>query len=304
MPNFNQLFYGVTESPYSGKDLVDPAKCATGKVDTTKPGCEAITPSIFTGGKKDLGPEKSNQWTTGFVWAPTKNLSLGADMWSINKTGTIQSLALTDLVANYGLFTQNFLRDASGNLVGVDQRWVNAGETVTTGIDVNAQASGNAFDGKWNIVLDGSYLLEKKSRLIASAPFSPSEVGTFTRAGDLGLRWKHTLTGTYISGPWISTLTQVYRSGYTDAMLPGVANGSIVPTNWSADVAAYTLYHVSVGYTGFKNMTLTAGVKNLFDKDPPFSAAYDGNTGAGSSWEPRVADPRGRSLTLQANYKF
>ena len=30
----------------------------------------------------------------------------------------------------------------------------------------------------------------------------------------------------------------------------------------------------------------------------------DGNTGAGSSWEPRVADPRGRAFTLMATYKF
>ena len=31
---------------------------------------------------------------------------------------------------------------------------------------------------------------------------------------------------------------------------------------------------------------------------------YDTNTGAGSSWEPRVADPRGRSYVLRAEYKF
>ena len=50
VPTFNQLFFGVTESPYSGKDLVDPGKCPTGKVDTTKPGCESITPTTLTGG--------------------------------------------------------------------------------------------------------------------------------------------------------------------------------------------------------------------------------------------------------------
>jgi iron complex outermembrane receptor protein len=89
-----------------------------------------------------------------------------------------------------------------------------------------------------------------------------------------------------------------------DAMLPGVANGSIVPTNWNPNVAAYVTYDASVTYVGIKNLSLIAGLKNLMNIDPPFSAAYDGNTGAGSSWEPRVADPRGRSLTLQANYKF
>ena len=52
------------------------------------------------------------------------------------------------------------------------------------------------------------------------------------------------------------------------------------------------------------NTTITAGIKNLLDKDPPFAITYDSNSGAGSTWEPRVADPRGRSFTLLANYKF
>lgn len=77
---------------------------------------------------------------------------------------------------------------------------------------------------------------------------------------------------------------QQYRAGYKDAVLPGVANGSVwrLPMP-NPDVKAYTLYNASVSYTGIKNMGLTFGIKNLLDKDPPFSAAYDGNTGAGSS---------------------
>jgi iron complex outermembrane receptor protein len=296
VPTFNQLFNGVTESPYSGKDLVDPAKCPGGKVDATA-ACQAINPSTLTGGKADLGPEESKQGQIGFVWAPTANFSIGADWWNINKTGTIQLLSLTDLVNNYNLFSQNFIRDASGNVVYIDQRWVNAGETVTKGVDVNASANGKLGEAKWGVNLDGTYLIEKKSRLTANAPFGASEVATFTRAGDLGLRWKHALTGTYQRGDWVGTLTQLYRSGYTDAMLPGVANGTIVPPDWNANVASYQLWNASIGYTGVKNMTLVFGIKNLFNTDPPFSAAYDSNTGAGSSWEPRVADPRGRSFT-------
>ena len=96
----------------------------------------------------------------------------------------------------------------------------------------------------------------------------------------------------------------VRQSGYTDTVLPGVANGSVVPPDWSPKVKAYQLWNTSVSYSGVKNLTLALGVKNLLDKDPPFSAAYDSNTGAGSSWEPRVADPRGRSYTFQIDYKF
>ena len=304
VPTFNQLFNGVTESPYSGKDLVDPAKCASGKVDPTKAGCESITPTTLFGGKKDLGPESSKQWSAGFVWAPSRTFSVGLDAWNIRKTGTIQSLALTDLVTNYTLFPQNFLRDASGTLLYIDQRWVNAGESITSGVDINTSLNGKLENGKWGVNLEGTYLYEKVSRLISSKPFGTSEIGVFSRAGDLGLRWKHSLTGTYTRGDWTTSLTQLYRSGYVDNVLPGVANGSIVPSGWTPDVAAYVLYNASVTYTGIKNLNLTAGIKNLLNTDPPFSAAYDGNLGVGSSWEPRVADPRGRSLTLLASYKF
>ncbi len=49
---------------------------------------------------------------------------------------------------------------------------------------------------------------------------------------------------------------------------------------------------------------MTAGVKNLFDTDPPFAITYDTNTGSGSSWDPRVADPRGRAFTMNVDVKF
>ncbi len=304
VPTFPQLFFGVTESPTSGATIVDPAKCPTLLVDVTKPGCESINPNTLFGGKPDLGPEKSKQWTGGFVWAPRNDFSLGADWWSIRKEGTIQSLSLTTLIANYALFPQNFIRNAAGTLTHIDIRWVNAGETITKGIDLNARANGTIFNGKWSALLEGTYLLDKKSRVLASAPFGPSEIGAFTRTGDIGLRWKHSVTGTYTQGPWTGTLTQLYRSGYKDAVLPGVANGSVVPPDWAPNVSSYTVFNASIGYGGIKNLGLIFGIKNVFDKDPPFSAAYDTNTGAGSSWEPRVADPRGRAFTFTVDYKF
>ena len=59
-----------------------------------------------------------------------------------------------------------------------------------------------------------------------------------------------------------------------------------------------------MGYNGIKNMSIVVGMKNIFNEDPPFSVTYDSDTGAGSSWESRVADPRGRAYTLRVEYKF
>ena len=302
-PTFSQLFFGVTESPYSGKDLVDPATCPS-LIVSTAPGCAAITPTILTGGKLNLGPEKAKMSTVGIVLAPTSWLSGNVDYWDIRRDGTIQSLGLNTLLANASLFPDRFIRDSAGNLTSIDTRWINAGETITKGLEIGARASGNLWLGKFTASLDGTYLIERKSRIIASAPFGPNEVGTFSRLNDVPVRWKHTLALNYTQGPWSGTLTQIYSAGYKDAVLPGIANGTITPPNWSPDVKAWITYNLIFAYTGVKNLTITGGVKNILNTDPPFSAAYDGNTGAGSSWEPRIADPRGRSYVLGATYSF
>ncbi|MES2318412.1 MAG: TonB-dependent receptor [Pseudomonadota bacterium] len=303
-PSFNQLFNGVTENTYAGKDLADPAKCPTLQVDTTKPGCESITPVILTGGKQSLGPETAKQGTVGFVFEPSARFSANMDLWEIRRFNTIKSVTLGTMLANYTLFQDQFLRDASGNLVAIDQRWVNAGAGVTRGIEAGARTNGKVWDGAWGAGIDGSYLLEKKSRPLSNAPFGASEVGVFSFIGDLGLKWKHSAYLSYKRGDWSGLFQNVYRHGYTDQVLPGVASGKVTPSNYNPKVDAYSIFHASATYTGIKNLTLTVGVKNLFDQDPPFAITYDGNTGAGSSWEPRVADPRGRSLTLMANFKF
>jgi iron complex outermembrane receptor protein len=303
VPTFNQLFNGATESQFSGATLVDFSRCPAGTVSAT-PGCESIRPVIVTGGRPNLGPEESKSFTVGFVAEPVPNFSFGADYWDIEREGTIQLLDLTTLARNFAFFPERFLRDAAGNIIAIDQRWVNAGDTKTRGVDVNARLNGALGPGRYLATIDGTYLIEKKSRIVPSVPYGPSEIATFTRAGDIGLRWKHTATFLYSQGAWAASLTQLYRTGYKDFVLPGVANGTVTPPNWSPDVEDYTLYNVALSYTGIKNITITAGIKNLLNTDPPFTVAYDSNTGAGSSWEPRVADPRGRSYTLLLSLTF
>jgi iron complex outermembrane receptor protein len=304
VPTFAQEFFGVTSSAYTGADLVDPQSCPS-LVVSSAPGCASITPDILSGGKASLQPEKAKEGDIGLVWAPSRDFSANLDWWTITRTNTIQSLDLTTLAANYNLFSSAFIRDpGTGQITTIDDRWINSGGTLTKGLELGAKATGLAFGGRWGVNFDLSYLLAKKSRLLADSPWGPSEVAVATRTGDLGVRWKHTLELTYSQGPWSGSLLQVWRSGYADFVLPGVANGSVNPPNWSPDVDRYVVYNTSVSYTGVKSLTLTAGIKNLFDTKPPFSATYDTNTGAGSSWEPRVADPRLRSFILAANYKF
>jgi iron complex outermembrane receptor protein len=303
VPTFKQVFDPATISTYTGNDLTDPATCPTRAVSSL-PGCAAITPGIAFGGRNDLNPETAKMKSLGFVYAPNGDFSANVDWWEVQRDGTIQDLGLTTFVNNYQLFPERFIRASDGSLSRIDRSWVNAGKTETAGMEVGMRSALKVGGGRLTGAFDVSYLLKKRSKLVASAPFGPSEVGVFTRASDLGIRWKHTLTVGYSEGPWAGTLTQVYRGRYADFVLPGVANGSVRPPNWNPIVEPYEVWNMSIGYSGFKNLNIVAGVKNLFNTDPPFSVTYDTNTGAGSSWEPRVADPRGRAYTLRVEYKF
>ncbi len=303
VPTFKQNFDPAYDSPYSASDFPDPATCPSGVVSTAV-GCAAARPNVISGGNPNLKPETAKMYSLGLVIQPDPRFSANIDWWDIQRDGTIGIFPLTTMAANYALFADRFLRDSSGALTFVDTRVANAGETRTKGIEVGMRYNDNLLGGKVTAAFDLSYLLDKKSRLLTTAPMGPSEVGVFTRFGDLGVRWKHTASVGYSTGDWATLLSQVYRSGYRDYQLPGVANGSVQPPNWSPDVKAYSIFHLSVSYSGIKDLTITAGVKNLLDTDPPFSAAYDTATGAGSSWEPRVADPRGRSFLLGMSYKF
>jgi iron complex outermembrane recepter protein len=304
VPTFNQLYNGVSVALYTGADLADPAICPGGRVDTARPGCGALRPDIVNGGKADLGPEKAKMMSLGFILEPTADFSVGMDWWKIQRKGTIQLLSLRQMLDNYSLFPERFLRDGANNLLAVDQRIVNAGETETEGVEVVIKGGFNALGARFTAGLEGTYLVGKKSRVLATAPWGVSEVGQFTTGGDLGLRWKHTASINMKQGDWSGLLSQTFRSGYTDQVLPGVASGLVTPPNWHAKVSSYTTYNLSATYSGIKNLTLTALVKNVLDTDPPFAVTYDTNFGSGSSWEPRVADPRGRAFVLSLDYKF
>jgi iron complex outermembrane receptor protein len=97
------------------------------------------------------------------------------------------------------------------------------------------------------------------------------------------------------------TLWQNYWSGY-NAEVNGFGSG-VTPANYPKKIDSYTLYNASVTYSGIKNLTVTAGLKNIFNTSPPFSAHNIDNV-AGAGWDARVGDPRGRALTVRLNHKF
>ena len=187
------------------------------------------------------------------------------------------------------------MRGADGKIEYLRAGRINAAGSVATGADINVRLSGRVDGGQWGASLSGSYLDSYKDRLFESRPWT-EWVGKFNNQ-DLRLRWKHNLAFTYARGAWSTTLSQSYVSGYTAYVWPtGV-------TQPGGKVDSYVRYNLSGSYTGIKNLTLNAGVRNLLNTDPPFSIHHSDEV-SGTSWDPRVGDPRGRAFFLNATYKF
>ena len=66
------------------------------------------------------------------------------------------------------------------------------------------------------------------------------------------------------------------------------------------DINSYKNWNWTTTYTGFKNLSLTAGITNLLDSKPPVTNSSLYSNGYLSS----AASPIGRAFNFRATYKF
>ncbi len=301
VPNFNQLYNGISEVQYTGQDLADPATCPSGKANPSVAGCEIIRPVELFGGNPQLAPEESTQKSFGLVYSPMDRFNIALDWWEIERTNTIRAAARDVLITYYDEFEANWIRDASGEVVAIDRRYINSGGSLTRGIELDANFNGELAGGRWNINLNGSYLNLFKTKALETLPYSSNLIGKYVRYYNLPIRWKHTLSFNWTREAWSHTFTQIHRDGYYDE--PAASFPSYIPDGWNPRVEGYTTYNYNVTWTGIERLKLGFGIKNLFNQDPPFTA-HQNDFAAGAGWEPRIADPRGRAYTFLVEYNL
>jgi iron complex outermembrane receptor protein len=303
-PDFGPLYEGENTGQFNS-DIDDPVFCRRGPGITPDPNFCNIRPATITGGNPNLKPESSKQWSLGFVVAPADWFSASVDLFQIEIKDRLAVRTPQEVIANFQTLGDLIVRNPDNTIDFVRAGWINVAGDEVKGADVNLKFNWNTGIGRFALDLTGTYLDSFRSRKSANEPWSErvGEFGDFDFLWDLKLRWKHTATLTWSRGPWSATLTQNHSSGYKQEV-DGYGSGVILADKgFPSRISSYTLYNASVSYTGIKNLTLTLGVKNLLDKDPPFSYHNVDNV-AGAGWDARVGDPRGRAFTFRANYKF
>ncbi|PMW06822.1 hypothetical protein C1X40_34030, partial [Pseudomonas sp. GW456-11-11-14-TSB2] len=89
--------------------------------------------------------------------------------------------------------------------------YANAGNTKTQAIDFTVRGSIDALGGSFGAGLDGTLLLKKEEKVNASAA-TIQQLGVYSLASDLGLRWKHNAFVSYSNDDFSLSLTQIFRS--------------------------------------------------------------------------------------------
>jgi iron complex outermembrane recepter protein len=313
VPTFTNLFNPISTAQRF-EAFADPAICPNARPNPAIAGCIDLADSAgnpgfpilqtISGGKPELEPEDAELMSVGFVFEPTRRLSLSIDWWRIERTNSIRGIDVPDLVANYEIFKANFIRNSQNRITFIDQRSVNAGGSLNEGVELAARGTFDVFGGKMNVGLDSSFVTQARRKVLPTLPYGEDLVSKFTQAGELFLKYKHSAYVAYTAENWNASLTQIFKAGYTDQVVDGVLDGLVNPPNDDVKTKDYTIYNTSISYTGFKDFGITFGIRNLLDTDPPFARSYLTDTGGGSNYEPRVADARGRSFTLTLDYNF
>jgi iron complex outermembrane receptor protein len=280
--------------------LSDPLRCPT---TGSRTDCSTQF-AIVNGGNPGLTPEKSTNKTLGLVLSPIPQLTVALDAFAIALTDTISNgvappVIFADLARYGGLIRRGPVDVAYPNLPGpiiqIDQTNINQGETKVAGVDLDVKFIQPLAGGRITASLAGTYF-SKYDTQNPDGTFSGGLDTTNTATGGIVPRWKHYASIDYATGPWGFTLGQSWQKSYND--LPGTNAGAP-----ARRVGAYELYDIQARYSGFKGLELRAGIRNLLDRDPPYSNA-GGQTSFQGGYDPGYADPRGRYYYAGLTYKF
>jgi len=272
----------------------DPVLCPGG---TAKPGvnpltaCHSVQPGR-SGGNPELKPEKSRSYSYGLVVEPMKDLTASIDYWHIKVTDGIgDALTEAEIFADPEKYRDRFHYNSNGTALDYVNlsSLANLGIRKSSGIDLTMQyrfpqTPIGSFDTWFNGTRVTSNVWQQTPD---SEPFE--SIGIYNGA----VRWKHNLALRWLNGAWSATLSQRRTSGYTDQ--------NAVAAQYQRRVEANSVWTLSAAYTGFAGTTITAGVKNLLNTDPPFS---NQNANPQTGYDPRFADPVGRAYFVRLTHKF
>jgi outer membrane receptor protein involved in Fe transport len=296
-------------------------KCARTGVKASQYGNIQDSPAgqynYLQGGNPNLKPEQAKSVTFGLVLTPIRDFSVTIDYFNIKVEDTISAVSPTTTLEkclNTGdqRYCSQITRDSLGTLWLLPEARIvatstNIGSVKTSGIDLGA----NYFYrlgamGSLSVAMNGSWL---KSYQVEEIPGDGSYdcAGLYNGAGVCGQprpTWRHKLRVNWAT-PWQLDLAATWRyfkgtdieTSSDQALLKGSFNAV------EAHLPSISYLDLAAVYNFTKKISLTAGINNLLDKDPPLTSKYGTGSGNGNTF-PSMYDAMGRKIFLNATVRF
>jgi iron complex outermembrane receptor protein len=261
--------------------------------------------SVSTGGNRNLEPETSTSINVSAAYSPVAlqdkawvaNLDFEVAYWDIRLDKAISALdaqlQLDRCVGGESVFCNGIQRNPQGTIFDFSNVLQNLGGINVRGIDFTVAYRAPRRDyGRLRAALQSSYLLAYDEKIPNSDGFETvnrsgtlagvPERGYPTFKGALALGWQNKGLEATLTTRTISSLTEQCRdlSDFEDTCSdPNPADDSL-----STNKLGFTVYNdVQVIWAPEfqRGFTVTAGVNNIFNRDPPtcFSCSLNGFNG-------------------------
>lgn len=280
-PSLKQMYGGVDAGAYTTNDAE-----ICNAFPTISGNCTNFSYYQVSGSNKDLKPETGKTYNLGVVFSPVNSLTLSVDFFKINKKNEIGTL--TELKA---IELGNVdIKNGDARILLNNQ---NLATTDVRGFDTDLRyTSPQTMFGKFTFRNASTIYTRMDTQDTESDPVQ-STLKTF-----MNPKYRNTFTASLEQGNASGSL--IIRT--TGDMIDSDRRRDEIP-NGTRTIGSHTEVDLTGQYIAMKNLTLTAGVKNLFDKMPPFSIMGAGNQ-YGTLGFAQLYNVRGRYLYIGAGYKF
>jgi iron complex outermembrane recepter protein len=296
------------------------AQCARTGVTAAQYGRIQDSPAgqynFLQGGNPNLSPEKSKSYTVGLVITPTANFNASLDYFDIKINDTIGNVNPVTTLNNClssgdPRFCSQITRDRLGTLWLLNEAQiigtnVNIGSTRTAGLDLALNYNWKLPNGYGALAFSnvGTYLTSLNTEEIKNLG-SYECVGLYgNTCGSPNPRVRNKARVTW-SSPFNVDMSFTWR--YFKKVDQDTVSGNPLLNGTARDVERTlgdrNYFDLAATWTATKMITITAGVNNLLDKDPPISSQVGVGVGNGNTY-PGVYDALGRRIFLNASVKF
>ncbi len=274
----------------------------------------------LSGGDSHLRPETSKNITAGIVLEPNQYMSLEVDWFRTLLKNTI-SQGLGDFfilnhLATYGnlvsrgpnnLVVNGQVIPNSGSITSINETFLNVGGTVVQGIDFNVKGRAplnalglgelGTLKVDWSGTLFSKFDVQNPDRSWTGYVGTVNPISALGPNGNGGVipNFRDVTTLVWDYSSWEGVLIRYFQGNYVD--LPSTLTGS------QAIVGAYETYDIQGSYLGFKNLRLSLGIKNMFNRAPPYSNS-GGQSSFQAGYDPSYGNPLGRLIYGKFTYSI